>query len=76
MLAKELNIADPKIIDVNYRDFRDNTPINAEITPEAAQNTLVQLGVSGRLEDYVDTSLLEEIRNEGFIARLQQKYKR
>jgi len=31
-------------------------------------------GGSARIEDYIDTSLLDEIRADGFIAQMQQKY--
>jgi hypothetical protein len=42
---------------------------------KGAQNILEQLpGGSSRLEDYIDTGLLDEIRKEGFITQMEQKY--
>jgi hypothetical protein len=32
-------------------------------------------GASSRLDDYIDPSLLDEIRQEDFIAALRQKYR-
>jgi ABC-type nitrate/sulfonate/bicarbonate transport system substrate-binding protein len=76
VLAKEMKITDPKILDIAYRDYREQTPLNAELSPKAAANTIAQFpGVSTRLDDYLDQSLLDEIGKEGFIASLRQKYK-
>src|SRR5262249_47656472 len=75
ILAKELNVSDQKILDINYREFRDNNPLDAEISEQAARNTLAHFpSGSSKLEDYVDASLVDEIRKEGFIAAMQQKY--
>jgi ABC-type nitrate/sulfonate/bicarbonate transport system substrate-binding protein len=77
ILAKELGISDQKIVDINYREFRDNTPLNSDIAEEAARNTLAHFPqTGGKLEGYIDTSLIDEIRKEGFIASMQQKYNR
>jgi ABC-type nitrate/sulfonate/bicarbonate transport system substrate-binding protein len=74
-LAKGLNVTDPKLLDISYRDYKQQTPLNAEMSQKAAENTLVQFpGGSARIEDYIDTSLLDEIRADGFIAQMQQKY--
>jgi ABC-type nitrate/sulfonate/bicarbonate transport system substrate-binding protein len=76
ILAKELRITDAKIIDISYQDYKRQTPLNAELSPKAAANTIAQFpGVSARLDDYIDASLLDEIGNEGFIAALRQKYR-
>ena len=76
VLAKEMKITDPKILDIAYRDYKEQTPLNAELSPKAAENTIAQFpGVSTRLDDYLDPSLLDEIGKEGFIASLQQKYR-
>ena len=32
-------------------------------------------GGSAKVEDYIDVSLLEEIKREGFITAMEQKYK-
>jgi ABC-type nitrate/sulfonate/bicarbonate transport system substrate-binding protein len=74
-LATELKISDPKVLDISYRDYKNQTPLNADLSPKAAENTLAQFsGISTRLDDYIDASLLDEIRQEGFFAAMRQKY--
>jgi hypothetical protein len=76
-LAKGLNVNDPKLLDISYNDYKRNTPLNAEITAKATENTLAHFpGGSNRPGDYIDTSLLDEIAKEGFIAAMQSKYNR
>jgi len=73
VLAKELHVTDPKLVAISYNDYKLQTPLNIE--PIGAENTIAQFpGVSTKVEDYVDTTLLDEIRREGFITALQQKY--
>ena len=75
VLAKGLNVSDLKILGLSYNDYKRQTPLNADMTQKAAENTLAQFpGGSTKIEDYVDVSLLEEIKREGFITSLQQKY--
>jgi ABC-type nitrate/sulfonate/bicarbonate transport system substrate-binding protein len=74
-LSKGLGVTDPKILEISYKDYKNQTPLNAEITPKATINTLGQFpGGSTRAEDYIDTSLLDEIAKEGFIEAMQKKY--
>jgi len=76
LLTKELKIGDPKILDISYRDYKNQTPINADLSRQGTENTLAQFpGISTRPDDYVDASLLDEIRVEGFVAAMQTKYK-
>jgi ABC-type nitrate/sulfonate/bicarbonate transport system substrate-binding protein len=76
ILAKELKIGDPKILDISYRDYKAQTPLNADLSPQGARNTLAQFpDMSQRLDDYIDGSLLEEIKQDGFFAAMQTKYK-
>jgi NitT/TauT family transport system substrate-binding protein len=75
ILAKELKITDPKILDISYNDFKQQSPATLEPTSEGAKNILAQFpGGSARVEDYVDTSLLEELKREGFFQAMQKKY--
>src|SRR5712671_6079109 len=63
VLAKELKITDPKILDVTYDDFKAQSPANIEISQPGAENILAQFpGGSQRLEDYVDASLLAALK--------------
>ena len=77
VLAKELKISDPNILDITYRDFKAQSPANLEISQPGAENILAQFpGGSAKVEDYVDASLLEALRSEGYFAAMAQKYKR
>ena len=77
VLARELDLSDPEIIDASYNNFKAETPINAEIDRAGAENivaALVSMGASDDVEDYIDMSIGEELRAEGFYAAMQMKY--
>jgi NitT/TauT family transport system substrate-binding protein len=76
VLTKELHTT-PRTIDIAYDDFVKQSPLNIEPAQKGAENILAQFpGGSSRIEDYIDTSLLEEIKREGFLTQMQQKYNR
>jgi ABC-type nitrate/sulfonate/bicarbonate transport system substrate-binding protein len=77
VLAKELKIADPKVLDITYNDFKAQSPANIEISQPGAANILAQFpGGSQKVEDYVDASLLAALKAEGYFAAMQRKYRR
>jgi ABC-type nitrate/sulfonate/bicarbonate transport system substrate-binding protein len=77
VLARELHGATGRVLDISYDDFKAQSPPDLEPTQKGAENILAQFpGGSSRLDDYIDTSLLDEIRREGFIDQMQQKYRR
>ena len=77
VLAKELKVGDPKILDITYSDFKAQSPSNIEISLPGAENILAQFpGGSQKVDDYVDTSLIDTLGSEGFLAAMQQKYRR
>jgi NitT/TauT family transport system substrate-binding protein len=77
VLAKELKIADPKILDITYNDFKAQSPANVEISQPGAENMLAQFpGGSQKVEDYVDASLLAALEREGYFTAMGQKYRR
>jgi NitT/TauT family transport system substrate-binding protein len=78
VLARQTKVADPKIIDVTYQDFRLQTPANIEPTRQAAENVIANSELAGtaKAADYVDTAIIEQLKKEGFVAALQRKYKR
>ena len=74
VLAKELRITDAKILDIAYDDFRAQSPPNIEILVQGAENILAQFpGGSQKVEDYVDMSLIDALRAEGFFSGLQAR---
>jgi NitT/TauT family transport system substrate-binding protein len=77
VLGRQLHNTAPKTIDIAYDDFAKQSPLNLDPSPKGAENILAQLpGGSSKLEDYMDTSLLQEIKSEGFIDQMQQRYGR
>ena len=70
VLKKEFGSSDQSIIDINYTEFKEQTPINAEIDIEGARAIIEQIakpGASHKLEDYVDLGLLDALKSEGFF---------
>lgn len=76
VLARETKVSDAKIIDISYEDFRQQTPVNTEVSREGAENIIAQFpdGVSRNVADYVDTGILDRLEQDGFFAQMQQKY--
>jgi ABC-type nitrate/sulfonate/bicarbonate transport system substrate-binding protein len=77
VLAKELKIADAKVLDITYDDFKAQSPANLEVSLPGAESILTQFPGGGRkVADYVDTSLIDSLRNDGFFSSMERKYKR
>jgi NitT/TauT family transport system substrate-binding protein len=77
VLARELSLTDQAVIDASYRNFADETPINVEIDLDGARNVQAAVdipGASPNLNLYLDTSLLESLHEDGFIATMEAKY--
>jgi ABC-type nitrate/sulfonate/bicarbonate transport system substrate-binding protein len=75
VLAKELKINNPKVLDITYNDFKQQSPPNLEPSAEGAENILKQFpNVSQRVGDYIDMSLLDGLKNDGFLAAMAKKY--
>jgi NitT/TauT family transport system substrate-binding protein len=77
VLAKELAISDPKILDIGYSNFKDATPLDAEIDRAGAENilsTTAPPNASRNLDDYIDTSLSDGLRADGFFDAVRKEY--
>jgi len=76
VLARETRIADPKIIDTSYDDFKQQSPVNLAPSGPGAQNIIDQFPVlrSRNADDYVDTSVLDALKREGFFTEIARKY--
>jgi NitT/TauT family transport system substrate-binding protein len=77
VLARRLDLNEAGIVDASYDNFKLETPINAEIDPAGAQNivdALASMGASDDISDYIDLSIGEELRAEGFYAAMKEKY--
>jgi ABC-type nitrate/sulfonate/bicarbonate transport system substrate-binding protein len=70
VLKKQFGVSDQNIVDISYADFKEQTPLNAEINIEGARAVVEQIakpGASLDLKDYVDLSLQDGLRAEGFF---------
>jgi NitT/TauT family transport system substrate-binding protein len=78
VLARELKLTDSKIVDVSYTDFKLQAPRTLEPTSEAARNVITQIpGMGSRnVEDYVDMTLIANLRQQGLFAMMERKYGR
>jgi hypothetical protein len=76
VLAKELKLTNPKIVDISYDDFKAQSPPNMEPSMKGAENVIAQIGGTGSrtLADYMDTALIDGLRKDGFFAAMQSKY--
>ena len=76
VLAKEVRVTDPKIIDTSYDDFKQQSPVNLEPSRPGAQNIIDQFPTlrSANVDDYVDTGLLDALKKEGFFVEMERKY--
>ena len=75
VLAKELKIKNAKILEIAYDDFKQQSPVDLQPTPEGAQNILKLFPKAKQsIGNYVDTSLLDALKTQGFFAEMQQKY--
>ena len=77
VLKKEIGIEDPKIIDIVYADFKAQTPLNAEISFDGARaiiERIAKAGASHKLDDYIDPSLGDALKADGFLDEMTKKY--
>jgi NitT/TauT family transport system substrate-binding protein len=75
-LGTAAKITDPAILASSYDEFKRETPLMLEATREEADNVLAQFpGGSNRIEDYVDASLVNELKQEGFFTAMERKYR-
>jgi NitT/TauT family transport system substrate-binding protein len=76
VLAREAKITEAKIVDIAYDDFKQQSPHDIAPTAAAAANTLAQFPAGGAAgtADYIDTTILDELRASGFMAGVERKY--
>lgn len=70
VLKRHFGAADPKIIDISYQDFKEQTPPDVAVDPAAARAVIEQIArpdASHDLKDYVDSSLIDALKAEGFL---------
>jgi NitT/TauT family transport system substrate-binding protein len=81
VIAKAFKNNDPKILDAAFADFKRRIPRDAEPSRQGAANILAVLPTIGtkvastKVEDYIDASLIDDLKKSGFIEELKLKYK-
>ncbi len=77
VLAKELKITSEKNLDIAYRDFVAQSPLNLEPSGTGVQNVLkVFPKASQNVGDFIDLGLLDALKAQGFFAAMDAKYKK
>jgi NitT/TauT family transport system substrate-binding protein len=80
VLAAEFKTLQPAVVKATYDDFKRRIPRDAEPSQKGAETMLVQLPALGtdvpsrNVPDYVDASLIQELKANGFLDRLKSKY--
>ena len=81
VIATEFKIVSPAIVETAYQGFKARVPRDAAPSGEGAEIMLRELPGPGapvksaNTADYVDASLIEELRAEGFIDAMKNKYR-
>jgi ABC-type nitrate/sulfonate/bicarbonate transport system substrate-binding protein len=79
-LAHELKDFPPEVIEATYADFKNRVPRDAAPSQEGAETMLRELPALGvavkskNAADYIDSSLIEELRSEGFFDGVTKRY--
>ena len=63
-------------LDTSYDDFKQQSPINLEPSRPGAQNIIDRFPAleSRNIDDYVDTTVLDDLKKEGFFVAMERKY--
>ena len=81
VLAAEFKQFSPAILQITYDDFKARVPRDAAPSPDGIASQLREfpgLGIplkSANAADYVDPSLIDELKREGFFTAMQAKYR-
>ncbi len=80
VIAQRFRTKDQTVIDATYGDFRRLMPLDAAPTIAGAANVLEQLVAIGtdigskNPNDYLDLSIIEQLRGEGYFDRMAKAY--
>jgi NitT/TauT family transport system substrate-binding protein len=80
VIAQKFKTDDPKVIAATLTDFKRLMPRDAAPTVEGARNVIEQLTAIGtdvgrrKVEDYLELSIIAELKQEGYFAQLEKAY--
>ncbi len=80
VIALKFKTHDAQIINATYTDFKRLMPLDAEPSRAGAENVIEQLQAIGipvgskKIEDHVDTTIIQDLKKDGFFAALKRQY--
>ncbi len=81
LIAKVFKTTESKLIDAGYNAFKQVVPLDPLPSLAGAEHVLEQLQAIGpaigskRLDDYIDNTIPEALKKEGFFAELSRQYR-
>ena len=79
LIAQKYKTSDPTVIDATYNDFKGLMPLDAAPSIAGANNVIAQLQavgleVSKNVNDYVDLSIVEGLKKDGYFEQMAKTY--
>src|SRR5262245_20636793 len=80
VIAAAFKTNNAKAIDTTYKDFKRFSPLDAEISHQAAENVLKQWQAAGlnvgdgNADNHIDNSIIHDLKRDGFFVAMKQKY--
>lgn len=81
LIARKFKTIENKVISAGYNTFKQLVPLDPQPLPAGVENVIEQLQAIGapianrKVEDQIDTSIVEMLRKGGFLAELRQQYR-
>lgn len=81
VIARKFKTNDNKVISAGYSTFKQLVPLDPQPLPAGVENVIEQLQAIGapiankKVDDQIDTSIVESLKKAGFFAELRQQYK-
>lgn len=81
LIARKFKTNDNKVISAGYSTFKQLVPLDPQPLPAGVENVIEQLQAIGapiankKVDDQIDTSIVESLKKAGFFAELRQQYK-
>jgi NitT/TauT family transport system substrate-binding protein len=81
LIARKFKTNEDRVISAGYNTFKQLVPLDPQPSAAGVENVLEQLQAIGapiankRVEDQIDTTIIETLRKGGFLADLRQHYK-
>jgi hypothetical protein len=80
VISQKFKTSDAKVIGATYADFKRLMPLDAAPSHAGAENVLAQLEAIGtdigsrNVDDYLDLSVIQQLKQEGYFAQLEKTY--